>query len=321
MKFFQFASYIWISLLPFFAIAKGIWLFINRTNSQFKEFNSLQNYLPETIYEYLFLIPLILGLVIIFIITYMLFSYNKAFIYQQENYFSPVLLSIALLSIFSLESFSILFAVGVCSFALVQFLSLSENSKLRDFFTFDMGLTLGFALLININLILLAIVLFSFLFLYFDLSRRKILQYLAGCILPFIFYFPYTYFSDKLYMWEEQFTALVTLQKIALLNVTDYIIIGILFITVTTQTIRLLFIKKLKPKEQSFIIFLLIYFIVSLFIGIFKYPEHFIYLLVGLPPLYLFHSFGRQEKNYPLLISLLAVALWVSLANLGFIAY
>lgn len=310
MIFFRFTSYLWVILIVLLAVAKGIWLWFSTISENIQCPNFAKNNLPDLLCNNFLSVSIFLGIIIIILSTYMLSSYNKAYIYLQENYYMPTLYGITTIAAFTAGSFFPLLAIVLSAYAMLQFLSLSEDNKTRYFLIFDMGLILGLAILIDVNFIFMGILFLSFFLYFFDLSYKQILQYIAGLLLPFVFFFPYIYFNQQIPEWSKSFMQVFSINTNLHLHTKDYILIPILLLFAIIQTTRLLSKKKAKPKERSFILFLLFYFVVSLCLGIFKYPNYGLYTLFVMPPLYLLHNFARIERNYLLFMSFAAILLY-----------
>lgn len=309
MKFFKLNSYLWLIVAPLLALIKGVWLWMHNEFEEVDCLTEISRFLPNIICENIGLVNILLSIILIFIISNMLYSYNRAYIYLQENHFVSFLFSLTIVSVFTINSLIPLLIIGLSTYAMLQFFTLSEDSKIRAFFIFDIGLILGVSLLVDLNVLYLGLLLLIFLLLHFELSFRKILQYVAGVFLPIIFYIPYLYFTKQLPLLYDRLLNLFTINRVNL-QIIDYVLIFILSLLSVLQAARLLSRETLKPKERSFIFLLLAYSLASLSFGIFRYSLDSSYVLFVLPSLYLFHSYAKLEKNYLLLISFLTVILY-----------
>lgn len=287
IRFFSFSS---LLLIPIFAIVKIAWEFYT-TNAQL----SLVKPYPIAWLDSEFPLNIFIGIIFIFAATYFIFAYINAFVNTQTTYAIALFFAILMLLSFTPELSSSLFASILLMNGILRLLSLNEKQK-GSFIVFDTGFFTGLALLFEIKLLLIALVLSVFLFL-FRFSFRQFSQYWAGVLIPFLFAFPLIYFLGLLPDWQRYFnqfsTSFIILPNT---NTADYILISILLFFCIIQTTSLYWQIK-KPTQRLLIIFLFVYFVLSLLTGIFTYAIHGAYLILVIPAISMLYSLSQHENH------------------------
>ncbi|WP_133241468.1 DUF6427 family protein [Balneicella halophila] len=301
MKRIRFATFTWLILLPIFAVIKLVWelytpnaegLIIKPTPISW-----LDNEFPANVY---------IGIIFILTATYFSFAFINAYIKVQTTYAIALFFGILSLLAYTPELTSSLFALLLFMNGILRLLTSEENKK-GIFLVFNTGFFIGLALIIEPYLIVLAIVLSLSLFL-FRFSLREFLQYWAGVFIPILFVFPLLYFLDLLPNWERYFIEIPQhCTQIPVLTLADYLLIGLLFALIVLQAIRL-YSSLQKPVEHILIFFLVIYFILSLLLGLTLYPITGGYIIFIVPPLTILYSLSKHENHlFPSIIVFLVI--------------
>lgn len=302
MRKIRFANISWLLLIPVFATIKILWE-LNTPNAD----NLLIKPFPISWLDTKFPEHVFLGVFVILFATYFVFAYINAFIKLQTTYTIAIFFSILSSLAFTPELTSSLFAILLFMNGILRLVTLEEKQK-SVFAIFDTGLFIGLALLFEVHLIFLAVTLSVFLFI-FRFSFREFLQYWAGMLIPPLFVFPFLFFSGLLTDWQRYFEEIPqAVLQIPNLSVSDYILIGGLTILSSIQALKL-YVSLKKPTEHLLLLFLFIYFIISLSVSIFAY--HNIeggYILFIIPPMTILYSLSKHEKHsIPILITLLII--------------
>lgn len=286
----RFASFIWLLLLPAFAVIKVVW----KLNTPYTNTLVLKP-MPIAWLDTQFAFSIFIGIACILLATYLVFAYINAFINLQTTYTTALFFGILTLISFTPELTSSLLGILLFVNGILRLLSLDEKKK-GGFVVFDTGLLIGLSLIFEIYFIILSILLSIFLTL-FRFSFREFLQYWAAICVPILFFIPFLYFDGKLPEWQQYVLGFSqSLFRFPQLNLTDYVLIGVLFTFCTLQAFSL-YRKLRKPSERLLLFFLFIYFTLSLLIGIVAYPIAGAYVLFVIPSITILYSLSQHENH------------------------
>lgn len=301
----RFVSFTWLLLIPLFAAIKIAWEL-----SAHSSVTHLAKPIPISWLDTQLPLNIFIGVATIFIATYLVFIYINAYINLQTTYTVALFFGILTLLSFTPQLTSSLFATLLFLNGILNLLALDEKKR-GVFIVFDTGFCIGIALLFDAHFLLLAIILSLFLF-FLQFSFRHFLQYWAGVFVPLLLIFPILYFLDLLPNWENYFIKVTYISLDTLsINLIDYVLIGILLIFCTFQAFSLSG-NSLKPTQRLLLPFLFIYFLLSLFIGIFIYSAFSgAYILFIIPSITILYSLSKHNnQQIPIFLMIVIIMYW-----------
>lgn len=305
----RFTSFLWLLLLPIFAIGKILWE-LNALGGSYQysspiPINYLNSFFPLNLY---------IGIGVLFLSTYLIFANINAYIHIQTTYSIPLFFCILSLLTSPPEATSTLIALLFMMMSIFQAFTLNEKLK-KPFRFFNTGLFVGMSLLFDVHFVIFAVFFPIFLF-FIEFTFREFSQYCSGVLIPTLFLFPALYFLGLTPSWQEYFVDLISNFSLSIhLNVLDYIFITILFIFYSIQTLDM-FVELRKPKEHTLLHFLFSYFIVALLVGILFYPFSNAYILFTILPVAILYSLSNQNNKSILSLLILITFCFVGLQRL-----
>lgn len=305
MRRTAFSSFLWVLYIPLLAFFKVLYELKVGSVSQ----TIIAKPYPISFLDESFPHNIIIGVVLLMVSTFVSFTYIKAYVRPQYNYKVALFYSLSTLIVLVPQHTTLLISLGFSMNAVLQLFGLLEK-KTGVFILFDVGITIGVAVLFDLYISFLAIGIFLFLFII-GLSFRQYLQYLSGFLLPILFAFPYFYIRGLLPEWQRYLQDFAQFHlQISELNVTDSIILGVLILFAIRHSVRIFSKEFVKPYERTFFLFVFLYFILSFLVGIFFFANTKQFLLWVIPSLTILYSFGRTQKSFVFVLQLILIALY-----------